>query len=501
MATDSSRLNSATCASPRAGRLPSWQIGELPCPPGGGWRLWVGLLGPGVLLAGASVGTGEWLFGPAVTAQYGGTLLWLASISIIAQVFCNLEMMRYTLYCGEPIVVGYFRTWPGPLAWTFCYALLDIASIWPYNASNAAVPLAAAVLGHLPGNATTVFLGISLSEGQLVKLLGYIIFLAAFIPLIFGGAIYKMLQRIMVIKLVLVLGYLSFIAIFMVSERNAWEILSGFFRFGDVPLRADSVVVGNHFTLSEREGTNRYTVAGTVEGGQPLVTAFVVAQGDRVQTYGMGDVVPTGLQDRRHGLMARAEALAERGGFFIEAANEGVTLTMEGRLGPDRSWLPERIWVTQAGSVQTYDRLEQVPEPLGSRLRSWIANQGLERVSLVKYGREHGRLPDLDWAMLAAFAAIAGIGGLANTMFSNFARDKGWGMGARVGAIPSLVGGRLITLSHVGQVFPLTPANRTRWSGWIRHVVKDQVVVWPCRACYLWSSSATFQSRAPAWPH
>src|SRR5262249_1968549 len=147
MATDSSSLNPATCASPPAGRLPSWQIGELPSPPGGGWRLWVGLLGPGVLLAGASIGTGEWLFGPAVTAQYGGTLLWLASISIIAQVFCNLEMMRYTLYCGEPIVVGYFRTWPGPLAWTVCYALLDIASIWPYNASNAAVPLAAAVLG------------------------------------------------------------------------------------------------------------------------------------------------------------------------------------------------------------------------------------------------------------------------------------------------------------------------------------------------------------------
>ena len=46
-------------------------------------------------------------------------------------------------------------------------------------------------------------------------------------------------------------------------------------------------------------------------------------------------------------------------------------------------------------------------------------------------------------------------GGLANTLFSNYARDKGWGMGARVGAIPSAVGGLPISLSHVGEVFPV----------------------------------------------
>ena len=54
-----------------------------------------------------------------------------------------------------------------------------------------------------------------------------------------------------------------------------------------------------------------------------------------------------------------------------------------------------------------------------------------------------------------AFAAIAGSGGLANTLFSNYARDKGWGMGIRVGAIPSAVGGLPISLSHVGEVFPV----------------------------------------------
>ncbi len=30
------------------------------------------------MLAGTSIGTGEWLFGPAVSAQYGASLYWLA---------------------------------------------------------------------------------------------------------------------------------------------------------------------------------------------------------------------------------------------------------------------------------------------------------------------------------------------------------------------------------------------------------------------------------------
>ncbi len=80
--------------------------------------------------------------------------------------------------------------------------------------------------------------------------------------------------------------------------------------------------------------------------------------------------------------------------------------------------------------------------------------------------------------VLGAFAGYAGGGGLANSTYSNFVRDKGWGMGCQVGAIPSAIGGRNVTLSHVGKVFPLTPENLERWRGWWRHVLTDQVAVW-----------------------
>lgn len=80
--------------------------------------------------------------------------------------------------------------------------------------------------------------------------------------------------------------------------------------------------------------------------------------------------------------------------------------------------------------------------------------------------------------MLGAFAGYAGGGGLANSTYSNFVRDKGWGMGSQVGAIPSAIGGHDITLSHVGKVFELTADNMRRWKGWWRYVLTDQIIVW-----------------------
>jgi hypothetical protein len=80
--------------------------------------------------------------------------------------------------------------------------------------------------------------------------------------------------------------------------------------------------------------------------------------------------------------------------------------------------------------------------------------------------------------VLGAFAGYAGGGGLANSTYSNFVRDKGWGMGSRVGAIPSAIGGRSVSLNHVGKVFELTRENLRRWRGWWRYVLTDQVLIW-----------------------
>ena len=47
----------------------------------------------------------------------------------------------------------------------------------------------------------------------------------------------------------------------------------------------------------------------------------------------------------------------------------------------------------------------------------------------------------IDWGLIGALAATAGSGGIGNLTVTNWLRDKGFGMGATVGAIPSAVGG------------------------------------------------------------
>jgi len=84
----------------------------------------------------------------------------------------------------------------------------------------------------------------------------------------------------------------------------------------------------------------------------------------------------------------------------------------------------------------------------------------------------------VDWKLLGALAATAGSGGLGNLTVSNWIRDKGFGMGAQVGAIPSAIAGHRIQLSHVGKVFVVDESSLVRWKEWMKYVLADQIWVW-----------------------
>jgi hypothetical protein len=364
------------------GTMPPWTQGELPEPPVVRRGL-LGILGPGLMMAGAAIGGGEWLMGPAVTAQYGGVIMWLALASILTQLAYNVEVSRYALYCGESIFVGYMRLLPGPRFWTGVYLFVDFFGLWPYLAANAAVPLTAAIVGHLPGVLPTTYLpaeelsrrtGVEVRVIEQIKAdpkqfgpaagqtplpqpiadmmkrettlrnwLAYAIFASCFIPLIFGGKIYNALEKIMVVKVVLVLGYLLFLGIFYVSGGTWAQIFAGF--------------IG---------------------------------------------------------------------------------------LGPD------------ASGDWAFRFLPSGP----------------------------GAPKELDWALLGAFAAIAGQGGMNNSQFSSYCRDRGWGMGRHVGAIGSIVGGRKVKLAHTGKVFEVNEDSMRRWKGWLRVIYRDQWAIW-CVGCIL----------------
>jgi hypothetical protein len=78
-----------------------------------------------------------------------------------------------------------------------------------------------------------------------------------------------------------------------------------------------------------------------------------------------------------------------------------------------------------------------------------------------------------DFFLLGALVAYSGSGGVVNVTLSNWARDKGYGMGERVGYIPAAMGHK-VTLAHTGFIFEPNDGEMRRWRGWWRIVRADQ---------------------------
>ena len=321
-----------------------------------------------------------------------------------------------------------------------------------------------------------------MTEAEWVKAMGYAIFLLAFLPLVFGGTIYRVIEKMMTFKVIVVLLVVAVIAVFQVSWDNMVEVVTGFGRFGQVPDRAESVIAGRHFSVNLPGDGREFTLRGTIGDGTPDFIELLV-DGSKVDPQGNNQDAETRTVRAKLEKLVRSEA--REGRFLVDDLDGRRRLLIRGRIrDPLKKRRAESAWVAESYMLVAGDRTQTfaVGEEMPADVREWadelVALQGMRRVGLVGYIGEHGGLPDLNWAIIIAFAAIAGAGGLSNTLASNYARDKGWGMGHHVGAIPSAIGGHKVELSHVGMVFDVDDTSRQRWKGWIRYIVRDQAGVW-----------------------
>lgn len=300
-----------------AGKLPSWEFSDdLPDAPRFNFRNAVTFCGAGAILLGTSIGSGEWVIGPAVTAEYGGYLLWIATVSIILQVVMNTAFIPYSLYTGEPIFTGFMRTWPGPKFWAIFYSILAFLQFsWCGWAALSATAMVALVIGEMPSSEHAV----------LVKSIGVLCFLLTIAIVLFGDRIVQTMELMQWFFVIAILLFLIAIGVTFIPLSTWGSVASGFVRFAINP--------------------------------------------------------------------------------------------------PD---FP----------------------------------------------------PDVDWVKLGAFAAEAGAGGMINVCITNWYRDKGFGMGKKVGYISGLFGGRNVSPSPFGKVFPLTPENMKRWQKWWKFVSVDQYGLW-----------------------
>ena len=89
----------------------------------------------------------------------------------------------------------------------------------------------------------------------------------------------------MTAKLVLVLGYLSLIAVTFVSWPVIHDVCTGFFRVGTVPLRAETIILERDFTVREDRGATAYVARGTWEKDGKPTGDFSVTTGTRVARF------------------------------------------------------------------------------------------------------------------------------------------------------------------------------------------------------------------------
>ena len=85
-----------------------------------------------------------------------------------------------------------------------------------------------------------------------------------------------------------------------------------------------------------------------------------------------------------------------------------------------------------------------------------------------------GGFSDVPIAVLMGAVAFAGAGGVMNLVQSNWVRDKGLGMGARLPKVVSPFTGEEIAAPTTGYFFHRTDDNMRRWRGWWKVANREQ---------------------------
>lgn len=87
-------------------------------------------IGPGLILAGSIVGTGELIATTNLGAQAGFALLWLVMLSCFIKVFVQIELGRYAISSGETTLTAFHNlSGPGRLMVWWCLAMIMVTQM------------------------------------------------------------------------------------------------------------------------------------------------------------------------------------------------------------------------------------------------------------------------------------------------------------------------------------------------------------------------------------
>jgi hypothetical protein len=252
--------------------LPAWRPAELPVPPRPKGLQWLATVGPGVIVLGVSIGSGEFLLGPATFVKHGLTLLWVTLVASVLQTIFNTELMRYTLATGEPAFTGFMRTKPHATFWAWVYAGFYFLQIgWPAWAGAAAGAIYYLFVGRLAGA----------DQANIVYLIGVGTFLICFTVLLVGRRIERTLELLNWVLLIAIFGGFIVLGVMYVPGQTWAAAGLGFFGIDATTFELRFLPQGADFFLLG---------AFAAYSGAGGVTNLALANWARDKGYGMGQV-------------------------------------------------------------------------------------------------------------------------------------------------------------------------------------------------------------------
>jgi len=274
-------MESSKAALESRSGLDPWNLAELPPPPDTRGLRMLGVIGPGAIVLGSSIGSGEWLLGPAAFVKYGLALLWVTGVASFLQTLLNTEVMRYTLYTGEPVFTGFMRTRPRSTFWAWFYSALYFLQVgWPAWAGAAAGGIFYAWTGRLASEA----------DAASIYWLGVAGFMACVLILLLGGRrIERTLEILNWILIVAILGGLLILCLIYGTPESWWGALVGFTafdartgRFEWIPEGADWFLLGAFAAYSGCGGVVNLTLSNWARDkgfGMGQVVGYIPAAG------------------------------------------------------------------------------------------------------------------------------------------------------------------------------------------------------------------------------
>ncbi|HIM35162.1 MAG TPA: hypothetical protein EYM33_06480 [Pseudomonadales bacterium] len=251
--------------------IPSFKEADLPARK----KSLVKMMGPGIVMAGLAIGSGELIMWPWITSIVGAQLLWAAAIGIFLQLWINIEIGRWSIVTGESPFTGMVRVIKTIVyVWVF---MIVVGKFLPGWARETGIALRDLIFG--PGHSSPPWAWTALV-------------FAAVAAILFGPkVIYKAVERsIMFLIVVIVVGL-----IYVVWEIGSmdlfmamWDGVTNIFDFPDfpVPVFADDGSIRDELSFSRFFGAVVFAGAG---GLGNLYYAYYL----REKGIGMGARMPT----------------------------------------------------------------------------------------------------------------------------------------------------------------------------------------------------------------